>query len=396
MTFKYTNIWKLHNCKQHFTIARQFSSVQWQCVKENVLSNIRKFLCAAVRKRVQTSERPIASLLSGGLDSSLVTALVNREHMMQKGIPIETYAIGLEGSEDLKYAQQVADYLGTIHKSIIVSEHDFFEAIPEVIKVIESYDTTTVRASVGNYLVAKYISKYSSAKVIFNGDGSDELTGGYMYFHACEDPLEFDKECRRLLSNIHYFDGLRSDRTISQNGLEARTPFLDRDWVQYYMSLDPYIRSFHYNGSMEKVSGQKHEKYLLRTAFEHDFDVIHATKGIIKRPLLPRNILWRTKEAFSDGVSSRDRSWYEIIDEKLQTINGELYETIKMYNWVSINHNRPATFEQKYYRYLFNSYYKDSEGVIPYFWMPKYVDAKDASARTLQLYQTTMFENACN
>jgi asparagine synthase (glutamine-hydrolysing) len=148
---------------------------------------------------------------------------------------------------------------------------------------------------------------------------------------------------------------------------------------------------------MEKVSEQKHEKYLLRTAFDHDFDVIHAaTKGVIKRPLLPRNILWRTKEAFSDGVSSRDRSWYEIIDEKLQTINGELYETIKMYNWVSINHNRPATFEQKYYRYLFNSYYKDSEGVIPYFWMPKYVDAKDASARTLQLYQTTMFENACN
>ena len=132
-------------------------------------------------------------------------------------------------------AKIVANHLGTNHHEIILSEKEFLEAIPSVIYAIESYDTTTVRASVGNWLISKFIREQSNAKVVFNGDGSDEVTGGYMYFHLAPNEIEFDKECRRLLSNIHYFDVLRSDRCISSHGLEARTPFLDRYFVEYYL-----------------------------------------------------------------------------------------------------------------------------------------------------------------
>ena len=188
----------------------------------------------------------------------------------------------MPGSEDLKYARMVADHLKTKHTEIVLSENEFFDAIPEVIKAIESYDTTTVRASTGNYLVSKYISKNSTAKVIFNGDGSDEVTGGYLYFHKAPSPDEFDKECRRLLKDIHTFDVLRSDKSISSNGLEPRTPFLDKEFVDMYMSIPIDVR---YHPRKKQC-----EKYLLRKAFEHE-------------NLLPNEVLWRTKEAFSDGVS---------------------------------------------------------------------------------------------
>ena len=136
---------------------------------------------------------------------------------------LHTWSIGFKGSEDLKYAQMVADHIDTIHHSIEVDEQEFIDAIPEVIYHIESYDTTTVRASVGNWLICKKI-KEQSMQVIFNGDGADEVMGGYLYFHKAPDCIAFDKECRRLLSDIHYFDVLRSDRSISSHGLRARTP----------------------------------------------------------------------------------------------------------------------------------------------------------------------------
>ena len=147
------------------------------------MSQINSRIRKAVTKRVSATDRQIACLLSGGLDSSLVTALV-AEHFDDPS-KLETYSIGLPDSEDLKYAELVAKYLGTTHTSIIATEADFLAAIPEVIYAIESYDTTTVRASVGNFLVAKYIKENSNAKVIFNGDGSDEMSGGYLYFHKC-------------------------------------------------------------------------------------------------------------------------------------------------------------------------------------------------------------------
>jgi len=312
----------------------------------------------AVKKRtIGTTDRPIACLLSGGLDSSVITALVNE--LLPKG-QLETYSIGLEGSVDLKYAKIVADYLGTKHTEIIISEDDFFNAIPEVIEAIESYDTTTVRASVGNYLIGKYISKNSEAKVIFNGDGSDELTGGYLYFNKCEDSIEFDKETKRLLTDIHMYDVLRSDKSISTNGLEPRTPFLDRGFVEYYLSILPEIRCHSLLG--------KCEKYLLRESIEY-----------CNINLLPREILYRRKEAFSDGVSSENRSWYQIIQEKVSILDENLdFSRYKI--------NKPQTNEMCYYRNLFECYFPGRSDILKYFWMPKYVKASDPSARTLKEY----------
>ena len=333
----------------------------------SIYRNIQYYFTNAIKKRCYITERPIACLLSGGLDSSLVTALVNEYHKDISSEPLETYSIGLEGSEDLKYAKIVADYLGTKHIEIVLKEEDFISSINEVIYTIESYDTTTVRASIGNYLLGKYISENSSAKVIFNGDGSDELCGGYLYMHACPDELEFDKETRRLLKNIHAFDVLRSDKCISSHGLEPRTPFLDRSWVQYYLSIHPSVR-FHPKNKLC-------EKYLLRTAFSKTY-----FKNSDGKPILPDEIIWRTKEAFSDGVSKNTRSLYEIIQDYILT-NIESEKKIDKNIIIS-----KAEIEKKYYKFLFNSFYKDVDNIIPHYWMPRYVNAIDASARTLDIY----------
>jgi asparagine synthase (glutamine-hydrolysing) len=303
-------------------------------------------LFEAVKKRVITMERNMACLLSGGLDSSLISALV------AKFVPsgqLQTYSIGMPGGSDLQYAKQVAKHINSNHTEIMVTENEFLQSIEEVIYQIESYDTTTVRASVGNYLVAKYISENSDAKVIFNGDGSDELTGGYMYFHKCPDNVEFDYECKRLLKDIQYFDVLRSDRTISCHGLEARTPFLDRSFVHNYLSLPIEHRNFNkYNGM---------EKWLLRKSVE-----------VLDSNLLPKEVLWRTKEAFSDGVSSVQKSWYEIIQEKLEDEYTDAYLNESKLKY---KHNPPQTKEQLYYREIFEKYYGLKGEVIPYKFIKK-------------------------
>jgi asparagine synthase (glutamine-hydrolysing) len=332
------------------------------------LSAIKNSLENAVYKRVTTSDRPIACLLSGGLDSSLITALVHK-YYSRDGRILETYSIGMEGSEDLKYAKKVATYLGTKHTEIVVDEQDFLNAIPEVIYAIESYDTTTVRASVGNYLVSKYISEHSDAKVIFNGDGSDEVCGGYLYFHCAPTSYDFDNECKRLLEDICYFDVLRSDRSISSNGLEPRTPFLDKGFVQTYMSISKDLR---YSTHMENC-----EKYLLRKAFD-------------EMKILPHEVLWRTKEAFSDGVSKQTRSWYQIIQDYVADVSVNISVSKSGDN--ANPFNIPTTPEQKYYRGLFHTYYGlECDKVIPYFWMPRFVEGvNDASARTLDIYSKKM------
>ena len=361
---KYTQLWG----STSMVTANPSVTETWE-----VHLSICQHLNNAVKKRVcGTSDRPIACLLSGGLDSSLITALVSKYY---DGV-LETYSIGMEGSKDLINAKLVAEHLGTKHTQIEMTAEDFFAAIPEVIETIESYDTTTVRASVGNYLIGKYIAEHSNAKVIFNGDGSDELTGGYLYFLESPDDFEFDKECRRLLKDIHAFDVLRSDKCISSHGLEPRTPFLDRTWVQFYMELPLSIRnpmSSHMLSSYSKSDEKVAEKYLLRKAF-----------SVIEPELLPSNILWRTKEAFSDGVSGQDKSWFEIINEKLASIEilwnrgnvpSELYDI-----------NPATTKEQMYYRGIYEKVYPDTAAIVPYFWMPRFVDATDSSARTLSIY----------
>ena len=266
-----------------------------------ICQNIKKLLTEAVDKRLM-SDRPIGCLLSGGLDSSLIAALVAKHYPPNT---LETFSIGLKNSTDLYYAKIVADFIKSKHHHVELTENDFLDAIEEVIYKIESYDTTTVRASVGNYLISKYISQNSNCVVIYNGDGSDEVCGSYLYLKNAPTPNDFHNECLRLLNEIHYFDVLRSDRSISENGLEPRTPFLDTKFVKYYLSIDSKLRS----------SNEKMEKYLLRKSFE----------GI-----LPKEVLWRRKEAFSDGVSGKERSWYEIIQDLIEEkISDEEFKNYK-------------------------------------------------------------------
>jgi asparagine synthase (glutamine-hydrolysing) len=331
---------------------------------ENMYNWITSYLISAVYKRCITTERPVACLLSGGLDSSLIAALVNNYYKTHNltSYKLETYSIGLKGSEDLKYAKIMADYLETNHTEIIVTEDEMFDAIPEVIFAIESYDTTTVRASIGNYLLGKYIREHSEAKVIFNGDGSDELFGGYLYMNKCCDDIEFDKETRRLLKDIHLFDVLRSDKSISSNGLEPRTPFLDKNFVNYVLSIPPYFRN-------HKNYQNNIEKFILRNSFSKEF--FTDWKG---RQVLPDQILWRKKEAFSDGVSNLGRSLYQILQEK-----------------IALQQNLPAEsanviIEKQYYKEMFDYCFSNCESIVPYYWMPKYTDATDPSARTLEFY----------
>jgi len=366
--FQVSSKWLLMHESQRYHIAscipanyNSFDYSQEICKYKPI---IQQSLRDAVEKRCSTTERPIACLLSGGLDSSLITALVNDYHQKNNLPTIETYSIGLSGSVDLKYARIVADYLGTKHTEIILKEEDFINAIPEVICKIESYDTTSVRASIGNYLLGKYIREHSEAKVIFNGDGSDELTGGYLYFHKAPNSIEFDLECRRLLDNIYLFDVLRSDKSISSHGLEPRTPFLDRGFVQNYLSIPSEIRC-------HKLHNMP-EKHLLRFSFE---DYISADNQL----LLPKDIIWRTKEAFSDGVSKQSRSLYEIIQESIKNI---FSSSNKIYT-----HNPPKTLEQEYYRSIFEELYSGRGDIVPYMWMPRFIEGvTDASARTLTIY----------
>ena len=346
----YIKFTKYHSITQYYMpICAQFKNFVDE--RNYYKSLIKGTLINSVKKRL-LSDRPIACLLSGGLDSSLVTSIVVNLLKNTPNKKIETFSIGLPGSTDLVYAKKVADYLGTKHTEIKLSEDDFFNAIPEVISKIESYDTTTVRASVGNYLISKYISQNSEAKVIFNGDGSDELTGGYLYFHKAPNSLLFDYEVKNLLQNIHYFDVLRSDKSISSCGLEPRTPFLDKTFVNTYLSIPLYYR---------KPERYEIEKKILRDSFVE---------------FLPAEILYRKKEAFSDGVSGCNRSWYQVIAEKLEHIE---IPNIEFNN----DYLTPKTKEQIYYRHLFEKIYPKRENVIPYFWMPKWSKTKDPSARTL-------------
>lgn len=324
-------------------------NIEFKCINNdnNIYNKLIEYsLLNSVKKRL-LSDRPIACLLSGGLDSSLICSIVSKLMPRQK---INTFSIGLPGSTDLKYAKIVSNYLETNHTEVILTEDEFFNSIPEVIDTIGSYDTTTVRASVGNYLISKYISENTDFKVIFNGDGSDELTGGYLYFHKSPNKLESHFECIRLLENIYNFDVLRSDRCISSCGLEPRTPFLDKSFVNLYLSI-PIEKRFQDNVI---------EKKLLRDSFKN---------------YLPDEILYRKKEAFSDGVSAENNSWYKIIQKRLNNkINlDKKYEYLKP----------PLTIEQKYYRDIFDKFYLNQESIIPYYWMPKWSNTNDPSARTL-------------
>jgi asparagine synthase (glutamine-hydrolysing) len=302
----------------------------------------------AVMKRVCTTERPVAALLSGGLDSSLVCAVAQKTLLTLNKPPLQTFSIGLEGSTDIEYARKAAEHIGSKHTEVIVTADEMFAAIPHVIHDIESYDITTVRASVGNWLVAKYIREHTDCKVVLNGDGSDEVWGSYKYFRRAPSEESFDTECMRLLSEIHIYDVLRSDRSISSHGLEPRTPFLDKQFVALALSVQTQHRM--------------NDKWFIRKAFEAS-------------NLLPECVLWREKEAFSDGVSSVKKSWYQEIQERVSIESWE--EDAKRFSPV------PHTAEAYYYRTLFEKEYTNVGDLWPY-WMPRWSpETTDPSARTL-------------
>jgi asparagine synthase (glutamine-hydrolysing) len=328
---------------------------------------LRNLFELAVCKRLM-SERPVGCLLSGGLDSSIVTALVVKfmaQAQAQQPPIVDTYAIGLEGSVDLKWARRVSEYLGTRHHEVCLTEQQFLDAIDATIYQIESYDTTTVRASVGNYLVSKYIYDNTDNVVIFCGDMSDEIFGSYRGFTKAPSDHEFARENGRMVRDVRCFDLLRSDKSISGAGLEARVPFADKTFLEFVMSLPPWMKRFG-EGAEYAV-----EKHLLRKAFGS---------------LLPEDVMWRRKEAFSDGVSGHERTWVQIIkeyvDQRVSDTEVSLANDLQKFK-----HNAPYDKESYYYRTVFERHFpgKGRAETIPYFWRHPFCEGVlDPSARLLK------------
>ena len=314
-------------------------------------------LVNAVRKRFM-SDRNIGCVLSGGLDSSVITAIACKLYNEVKGdsAPLRTYTIGMMGGTDFEWARKVAKHLGTEHHEFVLSESEFLEAIPKVIRQIESYDVTTVRASTGNWLVAKKIAEVNKDVVLFCGDVADELLGGYRGFGLTSDTKDFQAEIVKMLTNIHRFDVLRCEKSFSGHGLEARVPFADRDLLDLVLQAPP-------NYFMWGKHNDRVEKEVLRHAF-CDY--------------LPHDVMWRRKEAFSDGVSSTKKSWFEIIQNRLKSEN---------HPCIQRDHASPYDLESSYYRHVFETMYgAERSAVIPYLWKQPFTTANEPSARSLKNY----------
>ncbi|WP_430661844.1 asparagine synthase B [Gemmiger formicilis] len=320
-----------------------------------ILKNIREKLIAGVEKRLD-ADTPVGFLLSGGLDSSLVCAIAAKK----LGKPIRTFAIGMSGDAiDLKYARQTAEYLGADHTDVIIDKDTVLDSLEEVVAMLGTWDITTIRASVGMYLVCKYIHQHTDIRVLLTGEISDELFG-YKYTDYAPSAAAFQAESQKRVRELYMYDVLRADRSISVNSLEARVPFGDLDFVKYVMSIDP----------ARKLNTYGKGKYLLRKAFEGDW--------------LPENILWREKAAFSDAVG---HSMVDILKEYAEEkyTDREFAERAGRYTYC-----RPFTKESLLYRELFEKYYPGQAGMIVDFWMPNKAwpgcDVDDPSARVLKNY----------
>jgi len=327
---------------------------------EEIYRKIREKLIDSVCVRLQ-SERPVGALLSGGLDSSLIASIAS-DLYRKEGKKLRTFAIGMDDSPDLYYARMVSKWIDSEHTEVIIPGEVWLETIEQVVKQIETYDMTTIRASTGQYLLGKWIRENTDIKVLLNGDGSDELCSGYMYFYNAPDEIESHSENVRLLSEIHFYDVLRVDRGISGNGLEARVPFLDHHFVDYYLSLPYKLRI--------PIKNERMEKQLLRDSF----------RGT---GLLPYEVLYRKKEAFSDGVSSMKKSWFQMIEE---------LEVVKNVDKKQYYYCKPKTNEGYYYRELFERYYPNQSQVMStnHFWLPKWSgDIVNPSARVLEIYKNS-------
>jgi asparagine synthase (glutamine-hydrolysing) len=325
-------------------------------LENHLLVNLRNAVINSVRRRL-TADRPIAFLLSGGVDSSLVCAIASK--ILKT--PIKTFCCGMGEGTDLKYAKMVAEFLKTNHTEVYFTKEEGLNSISDVIYAIESWDTTTVRASVGQYLVSKYIGTMTDCKVVLVGEGPDEVCSSYMFNWNAPNGDELHETALEYVKNIHYFDCKRSDRCISYWGLEGRVPLLDPEVIKAYWLIPKEWRHPKYKGI---------EKWWLRQAFS-DLNI------------LPKEVLWRKKEAFSDGVSSKEESWYSVIQNELSKV---LSKDEK------IDFSETPTLEAYYYKKTFEKYFgKNRINIIPNYWQPKWCGNEneyiDPSARVLDVYK---------
>lgn len=316
--------------------------MEYDNVKDNPASSdaIRKSLCAAV-KRQMMSDVPYGVLLSGGLDSSVISAItesyaerrIETDSQSRAWWPrLHSFAVGLKGAPDLAKARLLADYIGTVHHEINYTIQEGLDALRDVIYFIETYDITTVRASVPMYLLARVI-KSMGIKMVLSGEGADEIFGGYLYFHKAPSAEEFHKETVRKLSKLHQYDCLRANKSLSAWGVEGRVPFLDKEFLDVAMRTNPKAKMCSLNGSDPKASM---EKRIVREAFED---------------MLPEEVAWRQKEQFSDGVG------YSWIDT-LKKITSEAVTDEQMAHAAErFPINTPLCKEEYYYRSIFEEHF---------------------------------------
>lgn len=334
--------------KSHLIIQHRY----YEIPEKTINTDIKEILKEAVIKRLP-EETDVGFLLSGGLDSSLILSIAIEYYNIynSKKLPIKCFSIGFdEKSPDIIGAKKVVEFLNKkypdsiIHDIVIKKTTDGIEAIPNVIEALESYDTTTIRASTPMYLLLEHIKTYyKNIKVILSGEGADELFGGYLYFHYAPNKKEFDDERKRLTNELYYYDVLRADRMTSIHSLELRVPFLDFKVIEYAMCNDVYFPD-------------KKEKYILRNTFEG---------------YLPDEILWGQKEAFSDGCG------YNWLDD-LREYARKIYDNDSKYP------------EETMFKQIFNIMYPNriDKDIIPHIWLPKWIDTGESSARFLDLHQT--------
>ena len=341
-----------------FICYRDIAKVDTVCFDdlETVCKNIRNKLIAGVEKRL-TADVQVGFLLSGGLDSSLVCAIAAKKSKE----PIKTFAIGMrEDAIDLKYARQAADYIGSDHTEVYMTPDEVISSLETVIFLLGTYDITTIRASIGMYLVCRSIHEQTDIRVLLTGEISDELFG-YKYTDFAPDAMAFQTEAQKRIRELHMYDVLRADRCISVNSLEARVPFGDLDFVKYVMSVNPEL----------KINRYGKGKYLLRRAFEGG-------------DYLPEEILWREKAAFSDAVGHSMVDYLKEYAERKYT-DKEYESMCEKYAYA-----RPFTKESLLYREIFEIYYPGQAQMIADYWMPnrewKGCNVKDPSARVLSNY----------
>jgi len=342
----------INNIEKYYDITNDIYNTQINPIYD--LSKIKDSLIEAVKIRLMADNpEDIGFYLSGGLDSSLICSIASKLLYPNK---IKTFSIGFKESTDLPYAKKVANFINSQHKEVIITENDALSVIDEVIYATCTYDITTIRASCGQFLLSKYIKEHTNIKVIINGDGSDEVLGGYIFNYYAPDAESFHKSCLKYTKEIHMYDGRRLDRCLAYFGLEARVPFLDVNFIKTVWSIPANMRMPSYSNC---------EKFLLRQVFNDNL-------------YLPIDCLYRKKEAFSDGISSKDKSWYSIINNRMNKDN-----TIKDLK------DCPSK-EAYYYKNKFIELFgTDRLSILPHYWQPNFKktdDYIDPSARILNIY----------